>query len=924
MVRAVFSVENPLVASQEGALIGINDLQIIQGAGGTMLYTVTRGGGWMTAFDVGNNPGNTRQDGAWAISRNYLTLESTDLVFSDTAAGPQLFMAGLSSNNLNGVRLDSDNQGAAFDGGVAVSASDQNLSTFCEMELIENGSTGIAALRGGGLVNVSFGAGNSLRVTDINQGNAMDNASASDLITAVHNGQTYAFASYGAQNAVSMFQQDSTGAMRHVTDADASDGMWVDRPGALAVATAVDGGLFVVVASSGSSSLTVLEVTSNGMTPVDHILDDLDTRFANASHITTVTLGGQDYVLAAGSDAGLSLFAMLPGGRLQHIQTMEGTATAPLNGVTSVEAMATPDGLRIWVSTEAAPFLAEFSVDFQNLGVSQAADAAGGPLDGSGGDDILVGQTGADRISAGAGDDIVMDGRGQDTLTGGAGADTFILTQDGARDIIMDFQINTDVLDLSGFGQLAGIGNLVIQQRSWGAEFIIGSEVIEVRSANGGALNARDFTDLNLITDGRIETDPGVYPNGASPSPTPTPTPVPTPTPTPTPTPPPTAPTNPAGTQLPGQPPAYPIWHNAQDYSMPWRTGDISAAHTSNFIRGTGDSNGFFGNGGHDTIESGAGDDRVSGGGGNDVIHGGGDDDLLLGDGGFDTMSGGDGQDTLSGGEGADSIYGGNGNDIILGGDGYDWIYGGNGNDSIWAGATPDRVFGGDGNDWISAGSNYGLSVDGIFGEAGNDTLFGNAGFDLLNGGDGDDVLDGGHQSDNLYGEAGNDILLGGLGFDRLFGGTGDDRLSGGDSGDGLFGQEGNDTLWGDEGSDRFFGGSGNDILDGGVGDDTLYGDAGFDTLIGGAGNDTLVGSFNADRFVFANNHGRDVISDFDAQSTLELIDFSDLTGLNNFTDVLEASRQSGWDVIIETSASSSIRLVRVNLDDLDASDFIF
>lgn len=61
MVRAVFSVENPLVASQEGALVGINDLQLVQTAGGTMLYTVTRGGGWMTAFDIGGNPGQSQQ-----------------------------------------------------------------------------------------------------------------------------------------------------------------------------------------------------------------------------------------------------------------------------------------------------------------------------------------------------------------------------------------------------------------------------------------------------------------------------------------------------------------------------------------------------------------------------------------------------------------------------------------------------------------------------------------------------------------------------------------------------------------------------------------------------------------------------------------------------------------------------------------------
>ena len=917
MVRAVFSVENPLIASQQGALIGINDLQLVQTAGGTMLYAVTRGGGWVTAFDIGGAAGATRQDGAYALAERYLTLESTDLVLRETANGPQLFMAGLNSATLNGLRLDSDGHGAAFDGAVNVSANGQNLGHFSEMELTGDGNSGLAALRGGGLVNLSFGAGSTLNVSDINQGNAMDNARATDIVTTVHNGQTYGFVSYGAEDTISMFRQDASGVMRHVTDVDASDGLWVDQPGAMTVSHTLDGGVFVVVASSGSNSLTVLEVTSNGLHPVDHILDGLDTRFAGANHVTSVTISGQDYILAAGTDAGLSLFAMLPGGRLQHVQTMEGTAQAPLNGITAVEAMATPHGLRIWVSTQAAPYLSEFSVDLPNLGSSLSAQASGGALSGTVRDDILAGQGGADNIAAGAGNDIIMDGAGQDTLTGGAGADLFILSQDGARDIIRDFQIEYDQIDLSAFGQLAGIGGLRIQQRNWGAEFILGNEVIEVRSANGGSLNARDFNHLNLITGGRIETDPDAYDDGPAPNPTPTPTPTPT-------DPEPNPPTSPSVTQMPGEAPTHPAWVNEPNLTLTRRPGDLNASNTPDMIRTTGNADGVFGNAGNDTIESGAGDDRVSGGGGNDLIHGGGDDDLLLGGNGFDTLTGGDGADSLSGGDGADSIYGGNGNDLILGGSGYDRIYGGAGNDTIWSGATPDRVYGGDGDDWISAGINYGLSVDGIFGEAGNDTLFGNAGFDLLNGGDGDDVLDGGHQADNLYGEAGNDTLLGGPGFDRLFGGTGNDMISGGDSGDGHFGQEGNDTLWGGEGGDRFFGGTGNDIIDGGTGNDTVYGDAGFDTLIGGAGNDMLVGSFNADTFVFAANHGHDTIADFDATNPLELIDFSHLSRFAAFADVLGNARQAGWDVIIETGSSSSIRLLQTDLGDLDASDFIF
>ncbi|WP_172839558.1 calcium-binding protein [Sulfitobacter alexandrii] len=896
------------MASQRGATVGITDLQIVETGSGTNLYAATRGGGWLTAFDVGQAAGETRQQGAFALADRYLSLESTELVLRETANSPQLFMAGLNAGSLEGVRLDADGQGPAFDGTVSVSASGWSLGQFSEVELIGNGPSGLAALRGGGLVNLSFGAGNTLNVNAINQGSAMDNHRATDLQTAVHNGQTYAFASYGSADTVSMFRQDSGGRLRHVTDVSVGDGLWIDRPGAMAVSEAADGHLYLVVAASGSDSLSVLQVSANGMRPVDQVVDGLDTRFADVSHVTSVTVGGQDFILAAGSDAGLSLFAMLPGGRLQHIHSMEATAAAPLNGITALSALATPQGLRIWVATEGAPYLSEFSVSLATMGASLVATATGGGLAGTGRDDVLAGLAGADNITGGGGDDILMDGAAEDTLTGGSGADLFILTQDGVRDIIRDFQLGQDRIDLSDFGQLAGIGALRVQQRSWGAEIIIGDEVLEVRSANGAPLNARDFNPLNLITGGRLETDPDAYDDTPAPTPTPTPPPV----------------SNPAGTQLPGVPPVHPIWYAEPVWTLIRRQGDLNASNAADSIRTTGEADGIFGNAGNDTIESGAGDDRVSGDGGNDLIHGGGDDDMLLGGGGFDTITGGDGEDSLSGGDGADSILGGNGNDIILGGAGYDWIYGGAGNDTIWSGTTPDRVFGGDGDDWISAGSNYGLTVDGIFGEAGNDTLFGNAGFDLLNGGDGDDLLDGGHQSDNLYGEAGNDTLLGGLGFDRLFGGTGNDMLSGGDSGDGHFGQEGNDTLWGGEGSDRFFGGSGDDIIDGGTGNDTLYGNAGFDTLIGGAGNDTLMGNFNADRFVFADNHGHDVILDFDATNALELIDLSAVSGFASFSDVVGHTRQAGGDVIIETGGNSSIRLLQTDLADLDASDFIF
>lgn len=327
---------------------------------------------------------------------------------------------------------------------------------------------------------------------------------------------------------------------------------------------------------------------------------------------------------------------------------------------------------------------------------------------------------------------------------------------------------------------------------------------------------------------------------------------------------------------------------------------------------------------GDDNIEGDSGNDTLRGGVGNDQILGGEMADTLLGDGGFDTILGDEGDDYINGGFGADLLRGGTGNDLIYGGDGFDNIYGDAGNDTLFAGSSADRVFGGDGNDLIRGGANFGGSVDGLLGEAGNDTIFGDAGFDLLNGGAGDDYLDGGNQADNLFGGAGNDTLLGGNGFDRLFGDAGNDLLDGGTAGDALLGQDGDDIMLAGEGDDRLLGGSGNDDIQGGIGNDSLYGNAGFDTLTGGAGNDLLRGDFNGDTFVFNEGHGHDTIIDFDANSGLEVIDFSGISSFRAFIDVMREATQVGNSVEIVTGVDSSIILLGVDRADLDRGDFLY
>lgn len=277
------------------------------------------------------------------------------------------------------------------------------------------------------------------------------------------------------------------------------------------------------------------------------------------------------------------------------------------------------------------------------------------------------------------------------------------------------------------------------------------------------------------------------------------------------------------------------------------------------------------------------------------------------------------GPNVITGTSGADTIEGTDLNDAIEGLGGADTINGGDGNDIIAGGDQNDTLFGGDGNDQV----------------------LGQRGADFLYGGAGDDLVLGGNRNDRLFGEDGNDRVFGGNDQDIVEGGAGRDILRGGNGDDQLFGGEGNDVV---------FGGTGRDRLEGGVGDDFLSGRGGFDILIGGAGDDTLEGGVQADTFVFVNTEftrlsgesvasGHDTITDFAANNNAERIDVSGVIDIIDFQDLVDNHMvQDGDNVVISFGAefgrgggdpltdgiSGSITLLNVDINDLDAVDFIF
>ncbi|NER08762.1 MAG: calcium-binding protein [Okeania sp. SIO3C4] len=108
-------------------------------------------------------------------------------------------------------------------------------------------------------------------------------------------------------------------------------------------------------------------------------------------------------------------------------------------------------------------------------------------------------------------------------------------------------------------------------------------------------------------------------------------------------------------------------------------------------------------------------------------------------------------------------------------------------------------------------------------------------------------------------------------GADQIISGRGKDLLRG---------NEGNDTIKGRRGSDILLGGNGDDVLNGGIGRDRLNGGAGNDTLTGGASIDRLI--FNTNQQFETSAIGIDIITDFDVQRDLILLDKKTFTALES------------------------------------------
>ncbi len=583
----------------------------------------------------------------------------------------------------------------------------------------------------------------------------------------------------------------------------------------------------------------------------------------------------------------------------------------------------------------------------------------------------------SETLKGTATDDVLIGGDGENILYGLGGADVFsssirtTAALSATRDVIRDFEIGTDKIDLSAFGvsswdQLTGLMTATSSAKTY-VDFFYNSKkhVIELSNVNFSTLSASDF----------------IFSTAAA--------------------------KNETGTDL---------------------NDTLFGSTGADTLNGGAGADRLYGGDGDDVLDGGTSSDQLFGGNGNDTLYGSGDrliggdgDDILIGVSGGNRFIGGNGADLFKTG-GTKSLntveYANLIDDFQVGIDKIDisasgissWDQlkivlteksGANAYFSAYSNGTDYSVFFSNvqknkliASDFVfsTAGSKKETGTDGgdrMFGSAFNDTLDGGRGYDLLLGGAGNDRLIGGYNSNELYGQAGADTFVmsvrltdeesgvhgssdsrddimdfqrgvdkidvsafgissfeqlakilkdtnQGAYFNAYYAGRSHEVYLAGvtvnklTTADFIFDKTVSKNELGTEYDDRMFGSAKADVLGAGGGGNEIFAGAGNDTIIAGTSASVLHGEAGADTFRMVKRNenwsSNNVISDFEvAYDKIDVSAFS-ISSFEQLKFLLRMQNDTDayFDAVYGYGTSHRVELLNVNINTLKASNFIF
>ncbi|MDE3238197.1 MAG: hypothetical protein KGN33_04495 [Paracoccaceae bacterium] len=733
-----FTIFDTIPADAGGFLTDVTGMAVGNNSAGPVLYLANGGTGGISAYRIGSG-GSLTLLGTEAYSAPSASITSTQLMTVPMNGTTALLPVGPYDTALTAYALNADGSLAGQMAGTLSAQAALPHATSQTVEVSVPTGTVLFTAHGSGapdgysLTSAGLAPVASALGTGAPTGGPITALAEVDTGTVQH-----LIAGMSVDSRLLSYTIGSDGRLSYSGTLGVEQGLAITTPTAIVAANA-GGQDFAIVGAAGSSTLTVVAVASDGsMKATDQVVDDLNSRFAGVDHLTAASLKGVTFIAAAGSDDGISLFALTPDGHLSQVATVADAVNSTLAHVSGLASAVQGSTLEVFATSGTEPGLTALTVDLSGFG-KVIEGGGGGTIAGTAGDDILIALSDADE------------------LKGGAGADTFVFDPaaagvDGKLGAVLDYTPGVDHLDLSRLPLLENVSQLTITPTTTGADLHFGSLYVSVTSATKTPLSAADFTNADILNASHQPV--GLY-GGAY-----------------------------AANTIPSTPPGLTLIGAAGPNHL---TGDAGP----DSIVGGPSNDVLAGLDGNDTILGGDGADTITGGAGNDLIYGG----PTKVD-GADSIDAGTGNDTVDGGAGNDTILGGDGNDLLSSGPGNNHVYGGAGDDTLRGWDGRDTLSGGDGNDSISGGRTVLDQRDMIFGGAGNDTLNGGHGNDSIVGGTGADIVIGGFGGDRLIGNDGNDTLTGGPQSDVIFGGPGDDFLNGGFANDKLIGGPGADVFF--------------------------------------------------------------------------------------------------------------------------------
>lgn len=495
MRRKVFRVQLQAISRYSAQSLGFSaiseGLAVVQEQGYTRLIYSSRSDNLLGSFVLGPAPATARP----VVETN---APGADLALQQGAGGQRLLVFSSFGDVLRAAPIGANGAPAAP---VAVSTNLGSLSGVTAVEIFEFGDTDIAVVAQRGAAGLRVftlsASGAMVQVATITDGPKAYLADISDLASVTIGPDRYLLVLSGLENGVTSYKIAANGAVQFIDSLGNRDGLAITGPAAVQMVE-IGGQQFAVIASTISDSLSVVRINASGcLFQTDHLIDNRDTRFADVAALDLFQANGRSFVVAAGSDAGLSLFELLPGGKIEPLASFALETGAGIGTVVAIEAVVLGDKAAILMTDASGAGIYHYELSLATLG--NLIIGQGGTVTGTALDDRLLGSDAAETLQGGAGDDFIHDGGGADVLMGGAGADVFVLARDGQQDRIADFTDGVDRIDLSDWGMIYSVSALTIQSTATGARINFGGEVLIVDSANGKPLSAANFTDADFL-----------------------------------------------------------------------------------------------------------------------------------------------------------------------------------------------------------------------------------------------------------------------------------------------------------------------------------------------------------------------------------------------------------------------------------------